>query len=122
MVRAGGSRYPPRDDRNVSSATSPFVHPACLFPAMLKSFDGGRLFGACFGTDQTPWVIALHGWARSHKDWHAVLGAKPVGTVPQPSASSAGEDAGELSAVALDLPGFGATPPPPNRTGSERSC
>ena len=85
---------------------------------MLKSFDGGRLFGACFGTDQTPWVIALHGWARSHKDWHAVLGAKPVGTVPQPSASPAGEDAGELSAVALDLPGFGATPPPPDAWGS----
>jgi pimeloyl-ACP methyl ester carboxylesterase len=82
---------------------------------MLKAFDDGRLFGACFGTEKTPWVIALHGWARSHKDWRAVLGPKPAGTV---SASAAGEDIGELSAVALDLPGFGATPPPPEAWGS----
>jgi pimeloyl-ACP methyl ester carboxylesterase len=89
-----------------------------VFLAMLKAFDSGRLFGACFGSDDTPWVIALHGWARTHKDWRAVLGAKPASIVPQPNATTSGGDAGELSAVALDLPGFGATPPPPEGWGS----
>jgi pimeloyl-ACP methyl ester carboxylesterase len=70
---------------------------------MLKAFDGGRLFGASFGADGAPWVLALHGWARSHQDWRAVFGAEP---------------AGAMSAVALDLPGFGATPPPPEVWGS----
>ena len=42
---------------------------------MLKAFDGGRLFGASYGADRAPWVLALHGWARSHQDWRAVLGA-----------------------------------------------
>jgi pimeloyl-ACP methyl ester carboxylesterase len=70
---------------------------------MLKAFDGGRLFGASFGADGAPWVLALHGWARNHQDWRAVLGAEP---------------AGAMGAVALDLPGFGATPPPPAVWGS----
>jgi len=38
-------------------------------------------------------VLALHGWARSHKDFDATL---------------APADGATLDAVALDLPGFGA--------------
>jgi len=58
---------------------------------MLKAFAGGRLFGALHGASP-PRVLALHGWGRSHADFDAVL---------------AGSDA-----LALDLPGFGATPDP----------
>jgi pimeloyl-ACP methyl ester carboxylesterase len=97
---------------------------------MLKSFDGGRLFGASYGGDGTPWLLALHGWARTHQDWRAVLGARDAGTVPQGSSpatrpsrigdpsvdESGGLDA--MASVALDLPGFGATPPPPEAWGS----
>jgi pimeloyl-ACP methyl ester carboxylesterase len=97
---------------------------------MLKAFDGGRLFGASFGADGAPWVLALHGWARTHRDWRAVLGARAAGTVAQgnPSASrlTPADDGsieeptglGAMGAVALDLPGFGATPPPPEAWGS----
>lgn len=63
---------------------------------MLQSFAGGRLFGARTG-DAPPRVLALHGWARSHRDFDALC----AGTGPT------------LDAVALDLPGFGASPPPP---------
>ena len=59
---------------------------------MLKTFAGGRLFGAGYGTE-LPWVLALPGWERTHRDFDAVL---------------AGFDA-----IALDLPGFGAAPAPP---------
>jgi pimeloyl-ACP methyl ester carboxylesterase len=59
---------------------------------VLKAFAGGRLFGASSGSG-TPWVLALHGWRRSHRDFDASLGG--------------------VAAIALDLPGFGATPPPP---------
>ncbi len=58
----------------------------------LTTFAGGRLFGARHG-HQRPWVLALHGWQRSHRDFTAVLDG--------------------LDAIALDLPGFGAAPPPP---------
>ena len=60
---------------------------------MLKAFADGRLFGATYGTG-SPWVLALHGWRRTHRDFDAVLV--------------------DVAAVALDLPGFGgSTPPPP---------
>lgn len=91
---------------------------------MLKAFDGGRLFGAYYGSDGVPWVLALHGWARSHRDWEAVLDAQPVGTLSQPQQSNQpselapGEGTAAVGAVALDLPGFGATPPPSEAWGS----
>lgn len=59
---------------------------------MLKAFAGGRLFGATSGAGP-PWVLALHGWKRTHRDFDAVLDG--------------------ISAIAVDLPGFGATAPPP---------
>jgi pimeloyl-ACP methyl ester carboxylesterase len=59
---------------------------------MLKTFAGGQLFGARYGTG-IPWVLALPGWERTHRDYDELLSG--------------------LDAIALDLPGFGAAPPPP---------
>ena len=58
----------------------------------LTTFAGGRLFGVRHGHDR-PWVLALHGWQRSHRDFAPVLEG--------------------LDAIAVDLPGFGAAPEPP---------
>src|SRR4051794_26005869 len=70
------------------------------FVPMLQAFAGGQLFGTAFGSG-APRVIALHGWARTHADFAQVLG----GLDP------------DVGAVALDLPGFGATPAPPDAWG-----
>ena len=64
---------------------------------MLKAFDDGRLFGAVTGNGR-PWVLALPGWQRTHRDFNRVLDG--------------------VDAIALDLPGFGASPPPPEPWGS----
>src|SRR5436309_7264659 len=64
---------------------------------MLTAFDDGRLFGATTG-DGHPWVLALHGWRRTHRDFDRVLAG--------------------IDAIALDLPGFGASPEPPDAWGS----
>lgn len=69
---------------------------------MLESFGGGRLFGSRSGQGP-PSVVALHGWGRSHRDFDAAL---------RPAGSAGG--AAPLDAVAFDLPGFGASPPPPD--------
>ena len=70
---------------------------------MLRSLAGGALFGEVWG--QAPGrVLALHGWARSHGDFAGVLGPGAAG--------------GAVDTVAPDLPGFGATPPPPTAWGS----
>lgn len=58
---------------------------------MLSAFADGSLFGRRHG-DGPPRVLALHGWGRSHRDWDRVLHG--------------------LDAIAVDLPGFGATPAP----------
>lgn len=63
---------------------------------MLKAFAGGTIFGVAHGSGR-PSVLALHGWARTSADFDATL---------------AGVDA-----VAVDLPGFGATPPPADAWG-----
>jgi pimeloyl-ACP methyl ester carboxylesterase len=57
----------------------------------LRAFDEGRLFGRLHGSLPAR-VLALHGWGRDGADFDAVLAG--------------------LDAVALDLPGFGATPEP----------
>ena len=74
---------------------------------MLRSFAGGRLFGSASGGG-SPRVLALHGWGRSHRDFDAVLAPAPAGGPPEPP----------LDAIALDLPGFGAAPPPPEPWGA----
>ena len=70
---------------------------------MLKSFAGGRLFGGTWGQGPAT-VLALHGWRRTHADFIPVF--------ESPEASG-------LSALAPDLPGFGATPAPSAPWGSE---
>ena len=76
---------------------------AVLSPSMLRSFADGDLFGEIWGS-VPPRVIALHGWRRTHADFTSVVGP--------------GSTSGEYSALALDLPGFGASPPPPTAWGS----
>ena len=66
------------------------------FGAVLRAFASGQLFGAVHGSGR-PTVLALQGWGRNHRDFDATLTG--------------------LDAVALDLPGFGATPPPPEGWG-----
>lgn len=70
---------------------------------VLRSFVDGRLFGVIWGSEPST-VLALHGWRRSHQDFARSLG---------PS-----NPAGPLDVLALDLPGFGATPPPSEAWGS----
>jgi pimeloyl-ACP methyl ester carboxylesterase len=71
---------------------------------VLKSFAGGRLFGGTWGSG-VPSVLALHGWQRTHLDFSPVF--------------DDGDRMGGVSAVGLDLFGFGATPPPPEPWGSD---
>jgi pimeloyl-ACP methyl ester carboxylesterase len=59
---------------------------------MLKVYEDGRLFGEQDG-DEPLHVLALHGWARDRRDFAGLL--EPFG------------------GVRLDLPGFGASPVPP---------
>lgn len=92
--------------------------------AVLTSFDGGRLFGQVYGSG-APRALALHGWRRDHKDFALVLGGDPTRGAPAGQASVLGrsqDDAilpGEpLASLAVDLPGFGATPEPEAPWGS----
>ena len=66
---------------------------------MLKAFAGGDVFGQTHGSPPFR-VLALHGWQRTSADWEGVLAG--------------------LDGVALDLPGFGATPEPPEPWNSRR--
>jgi pimeloyl-ACP methyl ester carboxylesterase len=68
---------------------------------MIRSFLDDQAFGQRTGA-VPPRTLALHGWARTNRDFDAVL---------------AGPD-GPLDAIALDLPGFGASPPPPTGWGA----
>ncbi|HTV11533.1 MAG TPA: alpha/beta fold hydrolase [Acidimicrobiales bacterium] len=58
----------------------------------LRTFAAGRLWGERYGSGAA-WALALHGWARDHHDFDGVLQG--------------------LDAIALDLPGFGVAPEPP---------
>lgn len=64
---------------------------------MLRTFSAGQLFAEQSGTDY-PTVLALHGWGRDHRDFSSVLV--------------------DLDALAVDLPGFGLSPPPVNAWGT----
>lgn len=64
---------------------------------VLKAFADGQIFGQVFG-EGIPQILWLHGWGRSSNDFVAV-----------------GERLARqgICSVALDLPGFGASPLPP---------
>ena len=64
---------------------------------MLQAFANGRLFGTASGSGPAS-VLALHGWGRTSSDFAAALDG--------------------LDGVAVDLPGFGATPAPPEPWGA----
>ena len=64
----------------------------------LRSFSDGAVFAEAFGEGR-PRVLALHGWGRRGADFkHSLAG---------------------LPALAPDLPGFGASPPPEEVIGAE---
>lgn len=69
---------------------------------MLRAFAEGQIFGEPFGNG-TPRVLWLHGWGRSSADFRA-----------------AGEALAALgvASLSLDLPGFGASPPPLQAMGA----
>ncbi|MCZ6456273.1 MAG: alpha/beta hydrolase [Actinobacteria bacterium] len=64
----------------------------------LRSFVDGAVFAEVFG-DGPPRVLALHGWGRRGADFKNSLTG--------------------ISALAPDLPGFGASPPPADVIGAE---
>ena len=64
----------------------------------LRSFLDGALFSEVYG-DGSPRVLALHGWGRRGADFRQSLH--------------------DLSALAPDLPGFGASPAPDSVIGAE---
>ena len=63
----------------------------------LTSLSDGQLFGERYGTGPVK-VVALHGWGRDRSDFRHILDG--------------------WDAVAVDLPGFGATPPPSEPSGA----
>ncbi len=64
---------------------------------MLKAYLGGEVFGSITGGD-SPSVLGLHGWGRNHRDLATALG--------------------DIPHLAVDLPGFGTSPPPPSVWGA----
>ena len=69
-----------------------------MTPAPLRALGGGALMARFFG-DRPPRVMALHGWGRESADFTEVLDG--------------------MAAVALDLPGFGSSPPPDRAWGAD---
>lgn len=74
--------------------------------AVLRAFASGRLFGERSGPGPGS-VLLLHGWRRTHRDFAAMVG-EPL--------EAAGRPVGWL---AVDLPGFGSSPEPPEPWGSD---
>lgn len=93
---------------------------AGIVPDVLTSFDDGRLFGQVHGSSE-PRVLALHGWRRDHRDFDRVLGGSAVPNRPGVEVSTGDLPLPEsaLPAIALDLPGFGGTPPPAEALGAD---
>jgi len=63
----------------------------------IRALAGGRLFAEQYGMG-APRLLALHGWGRSHHDFAVALQT--------------------LSGLAVDLPGFGASPAPETPMGA----
>lgn len=64
----------------------------------LRAFADGALFAEVIGNGR-PRVLALHGWGRRGNDYRHALA--------------------DMDALAVDLPGFGASPPPRDVMGAE---
>jgi pimeloyl-ACP methyl ester carboxylesterase len=77
---------------------------------VLRAFLDGRVYGNQRGEDP-PLVIALHGWQRTNSDFDAVLSSKNP-AIDDPFHGEV------IASIALDLPGFGDSPPPPTVWGS----
>ena len=69
---------------------------------MLQAFLDGAVFGTSVG-EGPPRAVLLHGWRRSREDFAGVAEAL---------------DRAGFSTVSIDLPGFGATPPPSAASGA----
>ncbi len=69
---------------------------------VLHAYCSGTLFGEPSGKEPYS-LLALHGWRRDHRDFQQLFG----GGLPR-----------GLSGIAVDLPGFGASAPPPTDWGS----
>jgi pimeloyl-ACP methyl ester carboxylesterase len=69
---------------------------------VLRAYAEGRIYGQTYG-DGPVQVVWLHGWGRSSADF---------------AASAASLARGGTSSVALDLPGFGASPLPTSAGGA----
>lgn len=71
---------------------------------MLRAYGEGNIFGEAYGEGPVR-VVWLHGWARTCADFAA-------------SAALLADEG--IASVALDLPGFGASPLPPSAGGSDQ--
>lgn len=80
-----------------AAATPSATGPPGSLDGVLRAYRNGSIFATTHG-DAAPAVLGLHGWARRARDFDRVFAG--------------------LDAVALDLPGFGASPPPPDAWGS----
>ena len=69
---------------------------------MLRSYGDSRVFGETYGTGPVR-VVWLHGWARQAHDF-------------APAAQLLADRG--IASVALDLPGFGSSPPPSSAGGA----
>jgi pimeloyl-ACP methyl ester carboxylesterase len=78
---------------------------------VLRAFLDGRVYGNQRGEDP-PRVLALHGWQRTLADFDGVLSSRNP-AVDDPFHGEV------VASVALDLPGFGTSPPPPASWGSK---
>lgn len=70
---------------------------------MLHAYASGTIFGEPAGSEPFS-VLALHGWGHDHHDFDQLF----ANWLPT-----------DISALAVDLPGFGATPAPLEPWGSE---
>ncbi len=77
---------------------------------MLRGFASGKIFGE-YRPGRGALIVFLHGWARTSEDFLAVTS--------QLADELEGSDRPVPAMLSLDLPGFGASPPPTQAIGSD---
>ena len=80
------------------------AHQVCSLNYVLRAYGDGTIFGEPYGQGRVR-VIWLHGWARRGQDF---------------AVSATALARGGVASVALDLPGFGASPAPATAGGARR--